>query len=494
MTRPALAAALVLGLAAPVFALCTANVGGTPRACPDPTPGRPHYRITRDAYGVPHVKARSLYDVGYATGIAQAEDRLFQMEFVRKSATGNLAEVAGRDQLGADEDTRRQFYMEEERAYLFSTLRCDLQALVRGFVDGVNVHIAAIYADPTLARVPHEFFFLPTVVRFLGNGQVPTGVRYTIETIGGREVFKPDAWRTTDVAAIGALLAGRFGSGGGRQLRQAALLSYLTELFTRIGAPDGQTPARAARDVFDDVRWLNDPNAPTTIPKTGAINPVRGGHTPVPLADATPRQPSRMLAGLMRSLLAAPPALAASDDDPSAAQHAFVQGLERRTILRGLAAAERMERHARELNRRFGVFITSGSNAWLVAPERSATGNALLWGGPQEGFDNPNIDWEAYILSPNMKAGGMMIAGVRACSSAKRRASRGRRRRARSTTRRSTSRRSRRRRSPSRRATARRMPFCSTARTIRWIAARSCFTSPARTPRSRRPTPRRDLR
>src|SRR5262249_29150009 len=124
MTRPTLAAALVLALAAPVFAICTANVGGTPRMCPAPASGRPRYRITRDAYGVPHIKARSLYDVGYATGIAQTEDRLFQMEFVRKSATGNLAEIAGRDQLGADQDTRRQFYTEDERAYFFSTLRC----------------------------------------------------------------------------------------------------------------------------------------------------------------------------------------------------------------------------------------------------------------------------------------------------------------------------------------------------------------------------------
>src|SRR5262245_16182553 len=213
------------------------------------------------------------------------------MEFVRKSATGNLAEIAGRDQLGADQDTRRQFYTEDERAYFFSTLRCDLQALVRGFVDGVNAHIATIYADPTLGRVPHEFFFLPTVVRVLGNGQIPTGVRYTIETIGGREVFKPDAWRATDVAAIGALLAGRFGSGGGRQLRQAALLSYLTELFTRTGAPGGQTPAEAARDVFEDVRWLNDPTAPTTIPASGAINPRSAG-APRTWPRAAPSSPA----------------------------------------------------------------------------------------------------------------------------------------------------------------------------------------------------------
>ena len=38
--------------------------------------------------------------------------------------------------------------------------------------------------------------------------------------------------------------------------------------------------------------------------------------------------------------------------------------------------------------------------------------HALLWGGPQEGFDNPNIDVELYVNSKAMRAGGMMIAGV----------------------------------------------------------------------------------
>src|SRR5262249_6277241 len=99
-----------------------------------------------------------------------------------------------------------------------------------------------------------------------------------------------------------------------------------------------------------------------------------------------------LLAVGLRSLFEPPQALAALPDDPVAAQHAVGTGLDPRTVLRGLAAAERMRRHAEELNRRFGVFVHSGSNSWLVAPERSATGNALLWGGPQEGFDNPNID------------------------------------------------------------------------------------------------------
>src|SRR5262249_23475713 len=149
--------------------------------------------------------------------------------------------------------------------YLYTTVSCPVQTLVQGFVDGVNAYIDEIYGDQTLARVPHEFFFVPTAIRVQGNGSIPSGGRYTVETIGGTEVYKPDAWRVTDVGAIGVLLAGRFGSGGGRQLRQAALLNYLT---AKLG------DATAARQVFEDVRWVNDPTAPTTVPKTGAINKV----------------------------------------------------------------------------------------------------------------------------------------------------------------------------------------------------------------------------
>src|SRR5207253_2143194 len=76
------------------------------------------------------------------------------------------------------------------------------------------------------------------------------------------------------------------------------------------------------------------------------------------------------------------------------------------TVLRGLRAANRMEREAKELNRKFGVFIKSGSNSWLVSPTRSASKKALLWGGPQEGYGNPNIDVEMYINSKAMHAGG----------------------------------------------------------------------------------------
>src|SRR5207244_11552589 len=128
--------------------------------------------------------------------------------------------------------------------------------------------------------------------------------------------YKPDKWRTTDVAAIGVLLAGRFGSGGGRQLRQAALLNYLA---AKLG------DATAARQVFEDVRWVSDPNATTTVPKSGAINKVKGGKTPVPIADARPAASPLPFTRLLALL--APPALADVPPDPYRAQHDFLRPL-----------------------------------------------------------------------------------------------------------------------------------------------------------------------
>src|SRR5262245_21406334 len=148
--RLALLLALVAG-ASVADAICTANAG-VPVACTIKKPKHMKVRITRDDYGVPHVKARTIYDVGYGMGQAQAQDRLFQMELVRKSATGNVAELFGTDFLSDDIDARRQFYSEEEQQYLYTTVSCPVQTLVQGFVDGVNAFIDEIYADQTLAR------------------------------------------------------------------------------------------------------------------------------------------------------------------------------------------------------------------------------------------------------------------------------------------------------------------------------------------------------
>ncbi len=51
--------------------------------------------VLRDDAGVPHIFADDLSDLGFGLGVTMAQDRLWQMETLRRLAYGRLAEVAG---------------------------------------------------------------------------------------------------------------------------------------------------------------------------------------------------------------------------------------------------------------------------------------------------------------------------------------------------------------------------------------------------------------
>lgn len=58
--------------------------------------------IRRDAYGVPHIYARSSRDLFFAEGYVHAQDRFWQMEFCRRIGEGRLSELFGKSQLQTD--------------------------------------------------------------------------------------------------------------------------------------------------------------------------------------------------------------------------------------------------------------------------------------------------------------------------------------------------------------------------------------------------------
>ena len=55
-----------------------------------------------DNYGVPHIYAQNAQDAYFALGYVHAQDRLFQMELIRRAAAGRLSEVMGKDLLPVD--------------------------------------------------------------------------------------------------------------------------------------------------------------------------------------------------------------------------------------------------------------------------------------------------------------------------------------------------------------------------------------------------------
>src|SRR5204863_6840419 len=58
--------------------------------------------ILRDRAGVPHVYAQSTPDVYFGLGLAMAQDRLWQMDRLRRRALGRQAEILGPDYVKSD--------------------------------------------------------------------------------------------------------------------------------------------------------------------------------------------------------------------------------------------------------------------------------------------------------------------------------------------------------------------------------------------------------
>src|SRR5688572_20349823 len=58
--------------------------------------------VLYDDYGVPHIYAQNQTDAYFALGYVHAQDRLFQMEMLRRAAGGRLSEVLGSDLLKVD--------------------------------------------------------------------------------------------------------------------------------------------------------------------------------------------------------------------------------------------------------------------------------------------------------------------------------------------------------------------------------------------------------
>ncbi len=58
--------------------------------------------VKYDRYGIPHIYAQNEADAYFALGYLQAQERLFQMEMVRRVATGTLAEIFGTEFVKTD--------------------------------------------------------------------------------------------------------------------------------------------------------------------------------------------------------------------------------------------------------------------------------------------------------------------------------------------------------------------------------------------------------
>ncbi|MCS7042598.1 MAG: penicillin acylase family protein [Bryobacteraceae bacterium] len=117
-------------------------------------PVRAEVRIVRDGMGVPHIEAGSIEDALFAQGYATAQDRLWQMDSLRRLAAGELAEIAGRVALELD-IRARQLRMRRIAERWAETLPAEQRAQLAAYARGVN-H----FLEQNLRRLPPEFTLL----------------------------------------------------------------------------------------------------------------------------------------------------------------------------------------------------------------------------------------------------------------------------------------------------------------------------------------------
>jgi penicillin amidase len=63
-------------------------------------------KVTRDGHGVPAIEAATLEDLFFAQGYVTAQDRLWQMDVMRRFGAGELSEILGEDTLKIDREQR----------------------------------------------------------------------------------------------------------------------------------------------------------------------------------------------------------------------------------------------------------------------------------------------------------------------------------------------------------------------------------------------------
>lgn len=169
------------------------------------------------------------------------------------------------------------------------------------------------------------------------------------------------AWAKTDSLAIAILMSRRFGEAGNVELEMQQIYST----FVRMHGEE------KAMNILDDMIRHRDDWAPTTV------------------HDHLQKVPSSEEGGSLPRFKKPLP-----------------------YVWDGYDAHQKELAEVRAFRSDLGVPTYFGSNAWVVSPEKSASGRAMLYGGPMMGFRTPSICNEIHVVAPGLNAGGMSFPGL----------------------------------------------------------------------------------
>ncbi|MGB0429818.1 MAG: penicillin acylase family protein, partial [Bacteroidia bacterium] len=255
-------------------------------------------KVVHDDYAIPHIYTSNKEDAYLALGYLHAQERLWQMDLMRRVGGGKLSEILGEDLVEVDKLFRTLGINEkakESAAYGFANPEDEAVQLATKYIEGINY--------------------------FIENG--PTPVEYKILQIE-KEKFEPiDLYRTVGYMSFSFALA----------LREDPLLN---KIFKNLG-----------HEYYNDLGVSTEKSA-TLIP-------------------ADHKSDSIVYDSLKSNLLG---------------------------CLKDLP-----------------VPLFTGSNSWVIAPKKSASGKVLFCNDAHIEYAQPSVWWEAHIECPEFSFYGNHLAG-----------------------------------------------------------------------------------
>ncbi|MGQ8365798.1 penicillin acylase family protein [Glaciecola sp. 1036] len=104
-------------------------------------------RILRDDLGTVTIEAESINDAAFALGFAHGQDRLFQIDLLRRNAAGELSEIIG--QRAIEQDKKHRFHQFRKRAFnIFNAFSASEKSLLVAYANGVNAAAAQYSVKP----------------------------------------------------------------------------------------------------------------------------------------------------------------------------------------------------------------------------------------------------------------------------------------------------------------------------------------------------------
>ena len=110
--------------------------------------------VTRDGHGVPTIEAQSLTDLFFAQGYVTAQDRLWQMDIMRRFAGGEISEIIGPATVEHDRE-QRILGLRQVAAQTVAALPPRDRGFMEAYTQGVNAFMRA-----HMDRLPIEFHIL----------------------------------------------------------------------------------------------------------------------------------------------------------------------------------------------------------------------------------------------------------------------------------------------------------------------------------------------